>query len=455
MAGDVDVTLWLAPPFDAGFTAEAVSALGAKPVAQRDYISRAELRTRGDTPDIVRAAVAVRLRESGVSLVEHAWRRIRIRGSFSACTEAISDLLSSPCASDIVYFFGMSPTTAARSYARTSTAPQRDSLLALDVARAYRMPSGLKGNGVAVGILHLAGRFDPDDFALAMAAAKVTPPRCVLRGAPEKPTPEDDVEVALDTQIIGAIAPESTLVLYNGTQDPCGYAEAVADVLLDDHNAPSILSISYGVLEQEWPPEALVLLDQLLIAAALCGITVVVASGDGGADVLQEEPRVNFPASSRFVLACGGTNLRLGNGRRVSETVWNEVARASGGGYSATFPRSAWQPGTGISQNRGLPDVAGHAATAAGYRIYVGGKPQPVGGTSAVAPLWAAFFALLNQRLGRPCGFVAPLLYAAPKQLFYDITTGSNGGYVAGRGWDACTGLGSPHFGEILRYLVT
>src|SRR5207245_11319441 len=95
---------------------------------------------------------------------------------------------------------------------------------------------------------------------------------------------------------------------------------------------------------------------------------------------------------------------------------------------------------------RGVPDVAGDADPETGYRIRVDGTNQVVGGTSAVAPLWAALIALINQKLGPPVGFVNPLFYSqcVSPGAFNDIVSGSNGKYTAGAGWDACTGLGSP-----------
>jgi kumamolisin len=77
-----------------------------------------------------------------------------------------------------------------------------------------------------------------------------------------------------------------------------------------------------------------------------------------------------------------------------------------------------------------------------------------IGGTSAVAPLWAALIARLNQELGKPVGYVNPLLYAAgTASAFHDVTSGGNGGYDAGPGWDPCTGLGTPDGTALLQAL--
>ena len=78
-----------------------------------------------------------------------------------------------------------------------------------------------------------------------------------------------------------------------------------------------------------------------------------------------------------------------------------------------------------------------------GYDVRVDGVDTVIGGTSAVAPLWARMIALVNQLKGRAVGYLNPKLYANPGS-FHDITEGNNNGFTARPGWDACTGLGSP-----------
>jgi kumamolisin len=155
------------------------------------------------------------------------------------------------------------------------------------------------------------------------------------------------------------------------------------------------------------------------------------------------------------VLACGGTEL-IGSGATIeSETVWNDGSDggATGGGYSTLFPVPTWQSSAGISgPGRGVPDVAGDASPESGYNILVDGQQEVVGGTSAVAPLWAALIAIINEMKGSPVGFVSPTLYADEAD-FHDITSGNNGAYSAAKGWDACTGLGSPDGAELAEVL--
>jgi kumamolisin len=188
------------------------------------------------------------------------------------------------------------------------------------------------------------------------------------------------------------------------------------------------------------------------------GITVCVASGDNGSTdgVNDGADHVDFPASSPHALACGGTTLRVANGSIGGETVWNDLATqegSGGGGISSVFPLPAWQGGLSAARTaggvtslamRGVPDVSGDADPETGYVVRIDGADTVIGGTSAVAPLWAGLIARLNSANGVPVGFINPKLYASPTAL-RDITEGNNGSFSASAGWDACTGLGSPN----------
>jgi kumamolisin len=183
-------------------------------------------------------------------------------------------------------------------------------------------------------------------------------------------------------------------------------------------------------------------------------VTVTVAAGDNGStdSVTDGQQHVDFPASAPHALACGGTSLRLSGETIASETVWNDPGDgATGGGVSRQFPLPSYQANAKVPDNvdthaagRGVPDVCGDADPQTGYQIRVDGSDEVVGGTSAVAPLWAALIARLNQELGAPLGFAQPRLYPLlGTASFHDVTQGNNGAYAAGPGWDACTGLGS------------
>ena len=166
---------------------------------------------------------------------------------------------------------------------------------------------------------------------------------------------------------------------------------------------------------------------------------------------------MDFPSSSPYSLACGGTSLQLSGSNISSEVVWNGGASggATGGGVSDTFPLPSYQSkakvppsaNKGKFKGRGVPDIAGDADPATGYQVTSDGSSFTVGGTSAVAPLWAGLIALFNQGLSKPVGYLNTNLYqtvATKKGTFRDITSGNNGHFKAAAGWDPCTGWGSP-----------
>jgi kumamolisin len=195
--------------------------------------------------------------------------------------------------------------------------------------------------------------------------------------------------------------------------------------------------------------------------AAALGVTVTVAAGDSGSSDGGTGAHVDFPASSPHALACGGSTLHASPaGAITTETVWNDGTDggATGGGVSDSFALPSWQSAAGVPQKggkagRGVPDVAGNADPRTGYQVLVDGSRLVIGGTSAVAPLWAALVCRLAEALGRPLGLLQPVLYSSA--VLHDITTGNNGGYKAGVGWDPCTGLGSPDGVALLAALRT
>lgn len=279
-------------------------------------------------------------------------------------------------------------------------------------------------------------------------------------------------EVYLDLCIVGSLAPGAKIAVYFTEFSEQGWVDAISQAATDAQTDPSVLSISYGNPENgggsAWTAMAVKQVSQAFEAAAAAGRTVCCAAGDSGA---ADEPNttsvhVDFPASSPWVLGCGGTRLTVTGGRITSEVVWNDLASgngATGGGVSVVFPRPTWQSGvkadplpgvTVPSDGRGVPDVASLADPQTPYVIMgPGGTLEQVGGTSAAAPLWSALTGRLNQALGARVGLLNPLLYSQLHGALRDITTGSNGGYEATAGWDACTGWGSPGGSALLAAL--
>jgi kumamolisin len=268
---------------------------------------------------------------------------------------------------------------------------------------------------------------------------------------------DHDGKVMLDIEVAGAIAPGANIIVHFAPNTDAGFRDAVSMAVHDAKNKPSVISISWGGPESSWTAQSMTALDEAIQAAATMGITVCVASGDNGSGdgVDDGADHVDFPASSPHSLGCGGTNLQASGGSITSETVWNDGANggASGGGVSSFFPLPSYQEGLHVTktqggtqplQMRGVPDVCGDADPQTGYDVRVDGSDTIIGGTSAVAPLWAGLIARINAAKASPVGFINPALYSHPGAL-RDITHGNNGTFAAAPGWDACTGLGSPN----------
>ncbi len=354
------------------------------------------------------------------------------------------------------------PPAAPHLRIRAPTAAGGTSYTPLQVGTAYTFPSGADGGGECIGLIELGGGYRPSDLKEYFQGLEVPLPTVVavsVDGATNAPTGSPngpDAEVALDIEVAGALAPAAAIAVYFAPNTDRGYLDALSAAIHDTVHRPSVVSVSWGGPESAWTGQARAAIDAVLEDAATLGVTVLSAAGDAGAD--DGGPGtglgVDYPASNPLVVACGGTHLVISGALIEEEVVWNDLATdggATGGGVSVDYPRPTYQADAAVPAapngyvGRGVPDVAGDADPMTGYRIRVDGTVGVFGGTSAVAPLWAALFARINQLLGAPVGFVNPHLYAdASTGAFHDITAGGNGGYDAGPGWDACTGLGSP-----------
>ena len=336
-----------------------------------------------------------------------------------------------------------------------------NSFTPVQVGQLYQFPQGVTASNQTIGIIELGGGFRPADITAYFKSLGQKPPTVIAvpvghgKNQPGNPNGADG-EVMLDIEVAGAVAPGARIVVYFAPNTDQGFVDAIAQAIHDAKYKPSVISISWGSAEINWTAQAMSALDAACQSAAALGVTITVASGDNGSSdgVNDGKNHVDFPASSPHVLACGGTKLH-GSGSSISaEVVWNGQSQgggATGGGVSDVFPLPSWQAGSNVPRpgvptgGRGVPDVSGDADPATGYIIRVDGKTMVIGGTSAVAPLWAGLIAVANQQNGVTAGFIQPAIYAARnKSAFRDTTSGDNGSYKAGPGWDACTGLGSP-----------
>jgi kumamolisin len=343
----------------------------------------------------------------------------------------------------------------------------------LQVAKAYGFPSGASatGAGQCIAVVELGGGYNPADLdsffgALGIATPNVT--AVPVDGGANSPTGDPsgaDGEVELDIEVAGAIAPGAQIAAYFAPNTDQGFIDAVTAAVHDATLKPSIISISWGGPESSWTQQSRDALNSACEDGATMGVTVLAASGDDGSSdgTTGGAATVDFPAASPFVIGCGGTKLTLSGSAIGSEQAWDDLAAnegATGGGVSEFFALPTFQQGANVPNapngfaGRGVPDVAGNADPETGYNVVVDGQPSVIGGTSAVAPLWAGLLALINQSLGANVGYLNPLLYSAKSAAtFHDITSGNNGTYSAGKGWDACTGLGSPNGSALLAAL--
>ena len=367
------------------------------------------------------------------------------------------------------------------------------------VADLYSFPQG-DGSGQTVGIIELGGGFRPGDLETYFNGIGISTRPTVLTFSVDNATnspgtlPHPDPangEVMLDIEVIGAIVPKATIVVYFAPNlTDADFSDAILAAVHDAVNKPSVISISWGGPEDEATGQFQDAFNSALDDAQSLNITVLVASGDNGAADMPPagqnqwdgKAHVDFPSSSPLVLACGATHIDLSGTTLSGEGAWNQgfpdtdpdvnSFGSVGGGISDVFtPPPSWQANLALPPSvngglagRGVPDVTGDGDPSSGYSVRVDGNDGVIGGTSAVAPLWAGLITRINQTIGKPVGFVNPTLYANPK-AFNDITIGNNRvsspggsenlGYDTTPGWDACTGLGSPIGSAVLTALKT
>jgi kumamolisin len=375
-------------------------------------------------------------------------------------------------------------------------------LTAVQVATAYQFPAATDGSGQTIAIVELGGGYRESDLqqyfsALGLAVPPVS--SVGVDGGSNSPGDDADMEVLLDIEVVGAVAPAATQKVYFAPNSDAGFVDAISQAV-HDTPTPVAVSISWGQSEDAWSAQSRAAMDSAMADAAVLGVTITVASGDNGSTdgASDGAQHCDFPASSPHALACGGTRLEITSaGGIYAETVWNDTTAGSqgggagGGGYSDVFGVPAWQasvvgpagasggpaataaaadperrhpnppggPAPTSSRGRGVPDVAGNADPVTGYKIVANGQSTAVGGTSAVAPLWAGLIARLAQQSGQRFGLLQPLIYAGlaagtPAPGFNDVTSGNNGAYQAAAGWDPCTGLGTPNAATLLAVLT-
>lgn len=389
-------------------------------------------------------------------------------GSYRGHTGMIQ--MPEDCAKFVCGVFGLDDRAVARPHFRYRSTNREFGARNVNVsytpsqaAKLYGFPQDVNGNGQRIGLIELGGGYRMSDVREYFQFLGLQAP-CVksvsVNEASNRPSTAQsaDGQVMLDIEMAGAIARDCTIVCYFAPNNARGFQDALSCAVHDQLNKPNVLCINWGNPEDYWTQQSLENFDEVAQEAGLLGITVLASCGDNGSSdgIPDGKNHVSFPASCPHVLSVGGSRLLSVNGAIESETVWNEgrIGGATGGGYSAKFPRPQWQTQVVQEPRRGAPDVAANADPETGYRVLVDGHELVIGGTSAATTLWAGLIVLLRQKLNRNHGFLNPALYNASKAgAFREITMGNNGAFTAGYGWNPCSGHGSPMGTALLQAL--
>jgi kumamolisin len=399
---------------------------------------------------------------------------VKVPGSLAPIVEAVLGLHSRP-----VHARAFNTSRRRGTSDPANTKP----LTPQQVAQLYEFPPG-DGAGQTIGIYEMAvenqqtGELEFAGFTAEDVANTIKGFGGGLKVPKIVEVPVDGVsnsgvndgETLLDITVAGAIAQAATIAVYFTGAEPQNIVHALQRMIHPQPGdpVPTVISISYGFGPDDDPtiftPSVFQQLRELFTDAANLFVTVLVSSGDSGCFLGAPRVQASYPATEPMVTACGGTTAGNVSGATFDEFVWNDVGAAgpgaTGGGVSEKFQPPEFQAEAGVPKNlatgkpgRGIPDVSGNASENSGYMQNAAGfDPQPVGGTSAVAPLIAGLIARINANLGLSVGFLNPLMYSLATSAFRDIV-GPPGpadnsfqgvtGYPAAVGWDACTGLGS------------
>jgi kumamolisin len=287
------------------------------------------------------------------------------------------------------------------------------------VCKAYRFPDS-QGEGQCIGIVSLDGGYNQEEVD-AFCGRRVEITEVSVNGAKNKPV---WFETTQDIAIAASVAPKAKIAVYivRPSRWPEAFLDAVQCAIRDSTNAPSVLCTCYIYDEGIWRnPSGAALrkeVEQEFESAKDKRITVCAATGDLAVGAM-------YPASSPWVLACGGTKLNLSaKGAVRSEPAWPDA----GFGVSTLFKVPSWQSKTpGVQpEGRNVPDVSGYA-----WPGYVGkaGNHTFLFGTSAVAPLWAALVARVNSLYKTRVGFINERLYSGdtapgPRARSFNLHTG-------------------------------
>lgn len=483
---EISLTLGLAAHDQAGLAAFVAAVGDAKSPLYKHYLTVHQFATRFGATASAITAVSSYLRSEGLKVgtvyanhlalgvtgtaaqVEkafgvtlHTYRDAATKRDFYA--NAANPTLPASIASDVVSVAGLSTYglrqhySVARKVSPSVVAHATSDITPTKARGAYNLTSsissGYNGSGETIGLVEFSAyeASDPAEYdsyyGLGATAASVVK---VDGGTTDT---SGDVEDELDIEVEYALAPKATVKVYEAPNSDAGEVALYAALVSND---VKVVSSSWGEAEDQESSADMSSDDTDFEEAASQGQSVYAASGDSGAYDDGSSLSVDFPASDTYVSGVGGTTLTLTSANAwKSETAWSD----SGGGYSSDFSTPSYQTSVNSTGERAVPDVAADANPSSGWYIYTEGSWEEVGGTSAAAPNWAAFTADYDTAaadLGKSAfGYANSFIYSVAESslydsVFHDITSGNNGYYSAGTGYDEVTGWGSYNGGAFI-----
>ncbi len=335
--------------------------------------------------------------------------------------------------------------------------------LATDIAKAQNFPLQSGGEGQHGAFVTMDGGIDLADYNQCFPEHGLPQPKPLgiieVGGAKNFFGKSDaDIENSLDAVQMQSVAPKASINMIIGHNSNQGLVDTFERAIFPKNGEAqnSVVSASWGLAENRQTTMLVNALHITFKQAALRGVQVFSGSGDHGARAQINTYQPEYPASDPNVTGVGGLKMILNEqGALAWVKAWDEGEQSStGGGVSTIFKLPWWQSRSAVPNNidtgavgRGVPDISTNAASATGFPVRVGGKTLVIGGTSAGAPLYGGLMLNINSELAalgiKPVTPLNPWLYArANTNIFHDVTVGGNHGYLAGKGWDAVTGLG-------------
>jgi len=396
----------------------------------------------------------------GVTL--HTYHDAATKRNFYA--NAANPTLPASIASDVVSVAGLSSyglrqhnSVTMKKVSPSAVAHATADITPTKARGAYNLTSsissGYDGSGETVGLVEFSAytASNPAEYdsyyGLGATAASVVK---VDGGTTDT---SGDVEDELDIEVEYALAPGATVKVYEAPNSDAGEVALYAALVSND---VSVISSSWGEYESGESSANMSSDNTDFEEAASQGQSVYAASGDSGAYDDGSSLSVDFPASDPYVTGVGGTTLTVTSANAwKSETAWSD----GGGGYSSDFSTPSYQTSVNSTGERAVPDVSADANPSSGWYIYAEGSWEEVGGTSAAAPNWAAFTADYDTAAtdlgGSAFGYANSFIYSVAESslydsVFHDVTSGNNGYYSAGTGYDEATGWGSYNGGAFI-----